>query len=103
MTVAKIESSATVRRIITGIVGKPSERNAEKREAIETACASVIVVGVTLMASSSLSLDADSRIDRRVQQVDDEVHHDDHRPAQDDRRLDDREIAERDALVQQAA
>src|SRR3989338_5614341 len=88
---AKIAASATVTRIAVGTSGNPSIRKgAARRQA-------------RVRVAARLPFIPDPRVDDGVQDVHQEVDDHDHRPAEQDRRLHHREVAEGDALVEQAA
>src|SRR3954453_11199761 len=94
---AKSATKAIVPRIATGRTGKfPSRkrRSAAKRDGPLGRCATSVK---RLMSSPQ----SDTRIDNRVENVNHQIHHDDHRAAQDHDPLDDREITERDPLIEQ--
>src|SRR5205809_4404184 len=88
---AKIAISATATMIAVGMTGKPSARNgAAKRQA-------------RVRVAERLPCISDPRVDNGVEDVHQEIDDHDHRAAQQDRRLHHREVAEGDALVEQAA
>src|SRR5229473_899478 len=98
---AKTATRAMLTRITKGMIGtSPSRaaRRAEKRGAPGVCDGSGMTSAGMLMASA---LQPDARIDHGVQDVDEQVHDDDHEAAQDHDALDDWEVAEGDALVQQ--
>src|SRR5438046_1854802 len=92
MKSAKIASRASVPRMTMGKAGRPSRR--ERKEARRQA---------TVSAAARLPFITDPRVDDGVQEVHREVDGHDHRAAENDRRLHDGEVAERDALVEQPA
>src|SRR5215510_119071 len=92
---AKIARKASTTRIRIGITGRPSTRKAARRQATVSPAAR--------LGAGALTLIADPRVDVGVEDVDDDVDDDDHGAAQHDRGLHHREVAERDALVEQAA
>src|SRR4051794_19607870 len=94
---AKIATNAIVPRISTGRSGKsPSRkrRSAAKRDGP----AGRRATSVKRLMSSPQS---DTRIDDRVKDVNHKIHENNHCAAQDHDPLDDREVAERDALIEQ--
>src|SRR6266567_1805824 len=98
---AKTATRAMPTRITKGIIGtSPSRaaRRTEKRGAPGVCDGSGMTSAGMVMASA---LQPDARIDQRVQDVDEQVHDDDHKAAQDHDALDDWEVAEGDALVEE--
>src|SRR6266702_5814068 len=98
---AKTATKAMPTRITSGIIGtSPSRaaRRTEKRGASGVCDGSGMTSAGMLMASA---LQPDARIDQRVQDVDEQVHDDDHKAAQDHDALDDWEVAEGDAFVEE--
>src|SRR5439155_10856917 len=98
---AKTATKAIPTRITSGIIGtSPSRaaRRTEKRGASGVCDGSGMTSAGMLMASA---LQPDARIDHGVQDVDEQVHDHDHEAAQDHDALDDWEVAEGDALVQE--
>src|SRR5882724_9372533 len=98
---AKTATKAMLTRIRVGITGTSpsrSARRAAKRGARGERDGRRMTSAGVLMASA---LQPDARIDHRVQDVDKQVHDHDHCAAQDHDALDDREVAEGDALEKQ--
>src|SRR3990170_8920927 len=91
---AKIATSASVTRIRVGSRGKPPVRKAASRQA---------TVRPAARLASALPVIADPRVDHGVEHVHEEVDDHDHRAAEEHRRLDDRKVAGRDPLVEEAA
>src|SRR3954453_3360935 len=96
---AKIATKAIVPRISTGNSGKSPRRNRRSAAKRGTPVGRRATSVKRLMSGPQ----SDTRINDRVKDVNQKVHDDDHRPAQDHDSLDDREVAERDALIEQPA
>src|SRR5216684_1528055 len=98
---ANTATRAMPTRITKGIIGTSPSRSARmavKRGARGARDGSTMTSAGVLMASA---LQPDARIDRGIQDVDEQVHDHDHEAAQDHDALDDREVAEGDALVEE--
>src|SRR5689334_22666123 len=89
---AKIATNAIVPRISTGRSGKSPRR--KRRSAARRG-----VTRTTSVARLISALQADTRIDDRVEDIDQQIDEDDHRAAEDHDTLHDRKVAERDSLV----
>src|SRR3954469_3807363 len=94
---AKIATNAIVPRISTGRSGNSPSRK-RRSAAKRGGPAGTRATSVKRLMSSPQS---DTRIDDRVENVNHQIYHDDHRAAQDHDPLDDREITERDPLIEQ--
>src|SRR6266853_1396874 len=98
---AKTATRAMLTRITKGMIGASpnrAARRAEKRGAPGVCDGSGMTSAGMLMASA---LQPDPRIDQRVEDVDEQVDDDDHEAAQDHDALDDWEVAEGDALIEE--
>src|SRR6266851_618392 len=98
---ANTATRAMPTRITKGIIGTSPSRSARmavKRGARGARDGSTMTSAGVLMASA---LQPDARIDHGIQDVDEQVHDHDHEAAQDHDALDDREVAEGDALVEE--
>src|SRR5216684_4218696 len=95
---AKTATRAMIPRISSGTTGTSPSRSARIAAKRGAGGGRRMTSAGMVMASA---LQPDARVDHGVKDVDEQVDDDDHRAAQDDDALDDREIAEGDALIEQ--
>src|SRR6266545_7420857 len=101
MTSAKIATSASPTMIAVGMMGKLPTRSAAKRQERVRLAARLPFMAYPVHRGSLVI--ADPRVDDGVEDVHEQVDDHDHGAAEEHGRLDDREVAEGDAFVEEPA